>query len=72
MNNSVVTSNAMSNLERMLVQSNKKIVNLSLEYCFLDGRAVWELSKGLAVNRTLVSLSLTGNGLSSYCGVKII
>ena len=56
----------------MLVQSNRRIVNLSLEYCFLDGRAIYEHSKGLEVNRTLVSLSLAGNGMSPYCGIKLI
>ncbi len=72
MNNTFLTQQAMSNLSKMLTLSNKKIVNLSFESCFMDGRAVYELSKGLAVNRTLVSISLAGNRLSSGVGNKII
>jgi hypothetical protein len=62
----------MVNLEKQLKQSTKKIVCLNLSYCFLDGKAIWHLHNGLAVNRTLVSLNLSCNGLVDLSGIYIV
>lgn len=62
----------MLNLEKLLKQSAKKIVSLNLSSCFLDGKAVWHLHNGLAVNRTLVSLNLSRNGLVDLSGIYIM
>jgi len=72
MDNSFVTPHAMAMLEKLLRQPNRKIANLSFKYCFLDGTAIVHLCNGLAVNRSLVSLSLSSNGLSSLSGTQIV
>lgn len=62
----------MQALEKILKNPHKKLVNLSLNYCFLNGQALYHLCNGVTVNKTLVTLSLAGNGISPQCGTEII
>ena len=62
----------MQSLEKLLKNPNKRIVNLSLNHCFFDGQALYHLCNGLMVNKTLVTLSLAGNGLTPMCGNELI
>lgn len=70
--NSDVTVDCMISLEKMLVNSTKKIISLNFAYCYLDGKCIYHLARGLSVNRTLVSLNLSSNGLNDHSGVVII
>jgi hypothetical protein len=70
--NSQVTLPTMMTLEKMLRSSTKKIVNLNLEYSFLDGNSIFALCEGLRANRTLVSLNLASNGLNSTSGIYLM
>jgi hypothetical protein len=72
LDHSLITIGAIQALEKILKNPSKKIVNLSLNYCFFDGQALYHLCNGLNVNKTLVTLSLAGNGLSPMCGVELI
>lgn len=72
LDHSLITVPAMQALEKIMKNPNKRLVNLSLNYCFLTGQALYHLCNGLMVNKTLVTLSLAGNGISPPCGIEII
>lgn len=69
---SKLTQASISSLYNLLTNANSYLTGLCLKYCFLDTRSVYFLSKALEVNRTLVKLDLSCNGLSPIMGVYIV
>ncbi len=53
----------------MLITQN--LCGLSLKFCFLDLNSLYIFNKGLARNRTLVTLDLSCVALSSFSGIEI-
>lgn len=59
-------------IHSLLSNASIYLTGLCFKYCFLDTKAVYMLSKGLEVNRCLVKLDLSCNGLAPITGVYII
>jgi len=55
-----------------LTQQSHHITGLSFKFSFLETRSMYFLGKALAINRTLVKLDLSNNGLPPIMGVYIV
>jgi len=69
---SKVNNTAIQTVYNALTHQAHHITGLSFKFCFLDTRSVYLLAKALAINRTLVKLDLSNNGLSPITGVYIV
>lgn len=67
-----ISDNAMRNVESVLLNPDANLLSLNFKYCFLEPKTIFILSRGLKVNRTLVQLNLSSNGLASICGIYIV
>ena len=59
-------------IHSLLTNAAIHITGLCFKYCFLDTKAIYLLSKGLEVNRTLIKLDLSCNGLAPITGVYVL
>lgn len=70
--NSKISHSAMQLICNALQSPSCYITALSFRFSFLDTKNIFMLSKSLEVNRTLVKLDLSKNGLSPISGVYIM
>jgi Ran GTPase-activating protein (RanGAP) involved in mRNA processing and transport len=68
---SKITQSSVQILYNVLTQTGYYITGLSFKYSFLDTRSIYMISKALEINRSLVKLDLSGNGLSPIMGVYL-
>lgn len=61
--NSKLTKPSVDYLTKMLANSETMLTGLNLKYCFLPFDFVLPLSNGLRVNKNLIKLDLSNNGL---------
>ena len=69
---SKITHSTMEYTVKSLQNPAHHVTGLSFRFCFLDTKCFYLLSRALEVNRTLVKLDLSSNGMSPICGVYII
>lgn len=69
---SSITHKAMEDLEKHLRNPAKRIVHLNFQYCFLDDKNIFTLCRGLTMNRSLVKLDLSKNGLPPLSGIRVL
>jgi len=69
---SKINHTEITTIYNVLTHQGNHVTGLSFRFCFLDTRSVYLLSKAIAINRTLVKLDLSNNGLSPITGVYIV
>jgi len=69
---SKVTAEAMKSVEIALQSPSCHVISLNFQFCFLDSRCMHILSKGLEVNRSLIRLDLSNNGLAPISGIYLV
>jgi len=69
---SKLNQNTVNIIYGALTQQGHHITGLSFKFSFLETRSVYFLGKALAINRTLVKLDLSNNGLAPIMGVYIV
>jgi Ran GTPase-activating protein (RanGAP) involved in mRNA processing and transport len=67
-----INENAITALNKLLTHPPHYIIGLSFKYCFLDTKSLFLISQALEINRTLVKLDLSCNGLSPVMGIYIV
>lgn len=70
--NSRISHSAMQIICNALQSPSSYLTALNFRFSFLDTKNIFMLSKALEINRTLVKLDLSKNGLSPICGVYIM
>lgn len=62
----------MKSVEVALQSPSCHVISLNFQFCFLDSRCMHILSKGLEVNRSLIKLDLSNNGLAPISGIYLV
>ena len=62
----------MLNVQKALAHPSRLVTELCFKFCFLSTKNIFALCRGIELNRSLVKLDLSSNGLPPLSGIYIL